>query len=151
MNLFKRPPLLAPEVQEVIVQAVREAEAGTTGEVRVFVEQHCSYMDAMDRAHELFHSLGMEKTEYRNAILVYLATKDKQFAILGDEEIYIKAGGPVFWEAAAIILRKHLKEGKMAEGLAACVKELGKALANHFPHDTSINKNELPDNIVFGK
>lgn len=150
-SLFKKKPLLSPAQQEQVVACIRNAENKTTGEVRVYVESRCSYVDAMDRAWELFAQLGMAETERRNAVLVYLAIDDHQYAIAGDKEIYEKAGGPVFWEAAAQHLKDHLKRGEIATGLFTCVNELGDALATHFPYDPTITKNELPDEIVFGK
>ena len=150
-SVFKKKPLLDLDDEERIVAAIRAAEAGTTGELRVFVESHCSFVDAMDCARELFLKLGMEKTERRNAVLVYLAIKDHQFAIMGDQEIFDKAGGPLFWENAASHLKENLKQGKFAEGLEVCVHELGKALAQHFPYDPAVHRNELPDEIVFGR
>jgi len=149
--LFRKKQLLDKDDQERIVAAIRSAESGTTGELRVFIESHCAYMDAMDRAKELFAQLGMTKTERRNAVIVYMALDDRQFAIFGDEEIYSKAGGPVFWENAAEHLKQHLKQGHIADGLVVCINELGRALAQHFPYDPAITKNELPDEIVFGK
>jgi uncharacterized membrane protein len=150
--LFSKPkPLLPDSEQEQIVAAIRASEARTTGEIRVFVESHCTYVDPLDRAVEIFRSLSMEKTECRNAIIVYVAIKDQQFALYGDEQIYIKAGGPEFWQTAAEELKKYLRAGKIGEGLAKCIGLLGDALASHFPFDPSIDKNELPDEIVFGK
>ena len=35
----------------------------TSGEVRVFVENRCSYMDAIDRAKEIFAELKMDETD----------------------------------------------------------------------------------------
>ncbi len=131
--------------------SIREAEARTTGEVRVYIESSCAYMDAMDRATELFATLGMEATERRNAVLVYVAVKDRQYAIFGDQEIFRRAGGPLFWESAARTLQAFLRDGQLGEGLAICVRELGDALARHFPHDPAVPRNELPDEIVFGK
>lgn len=152
MSLFgKKKQLLDDADQERIVAAIRSAEAGTTGEVRVFMEAKCGYVDAMDRAKEVFAELRMHETERRNAVLVYLALEDHQFAIFGDEQIYVLAGGPVFWENAAMHMKNFLKEGKIAEGIEVCVRELGMALAQHFPYDPTITKNELPDEIVFGK
>lgn len=131
--------------------AIRVAEAGTSGELRVFVERHCPWVDAMDRARELFEKLDMHLTDQRNGILIYLATDDHQFAIIGDEAIFTHAGGPVFWEAAALQMRDFLRNGLLAEALVAAIQELGRALATHFPPMPGINKNELPDDIVFGK
>lgn len=152
MGLFrKNKPLLPPEDMEKVVACIQEAESKTTGEVRVFLESKCSYVDAMDRAWELFASLHMHETERRNAVLIYMAIDDHQFAIVGDKEIYEKAGGPLFWQNAASEFKNYLKQGQLAGGLCVCINELGKALAQHFPYDPSIPHNELPDEIVFGK
>ena len=35
--------------------------------------------------------------------------------------------------------------------LLLIVKDIGEALRNHFPYDRSSDKNELPDEIIFGK
>ena len=134
-----------------MVEQIRIAESRTTGEIRVFVEPRCAYMDAMDRARELFVQLGMESTERCNAVLLYLAMKDHQFAILGDEQIYVSAGGSSFWKEAAAGLQRDLRAGALAEGLCRCIATLGDALAQHFPFDPTVTRNELPDEIVFGK
>lgn len=147
----KRKALLAPEVQELLVDAIKKAESKTTGEIRVFIESKCDFVDAMDRAKEIFVKLGMQHTVRRNAVLIYVAFEHQQFAIMGDTEIYNKAGGPAFWENAARKLKQYLSGGMVAEGLVFCIEELGKALAAHFPYDANVAKNELPDEIVFGK
>lgn len=152
MFFFRKPKQLLPKAeQDFIVAAVKKAEATTTGEIRVYVESHCTYVDAMQRAQELFGSMNMHQTENRNAVLVYLATEDKQFALLGDENIYKLAGGSEFWQGAAFKLQSHLRNGAFAKGLEECVQELGKVLAIHFPFTGTVNENELPDEIVFGK
>lgn len=152
MGLFDKTKLpLSKEEQANVVAAIQEAEKKTTGELRVYIEAHCTYVDAMDRAKEVFAELAMANTERRNAVLVYMAYADHQFAIMGDEQIYIKAGGPEFWKNAARIFREHLVKGEMADGFVACINELGKALATHFPYDPAVHRNELPDEIVFGK
>jgi uncharacterized membrane protein len=150
-SLFRKKPMLDKHSQEMIVSCIREAESKTSGEVRVFIEHHCQYMDAMVRAKEIFTNLAMEKTHARNAVVVYVALKDRQFALFGDTAIYEKAGGPEFWKKAAEKLTGHLKKNEITEGLCNCIRELGAALAAHFPYDPSIKKNELPDEIVFGK
>src|SRR6187549_2265737 len=132
--------LLPSEVQEAVVSSIRSAELRTTGEIRIFVEPHCAYMDALERAKEVFTQLGMEQTELRNGILIYVAMKDKQFAIFADEAIHQKAGGPVFWVQAAASLQSGLRQGQMKEGLVDCVNELGDALSVHFPYDPNIEK-----------
>lgn len=152
MSLFDKNKLpLSKEEQERVVAAIQKAEQNTTGELRVFMEKHCTYVDAMERAREVFEELGMTKTVRRNAVLIYMAYTDHQFAILGDKEIYEQAGGAEFWKHAAEVFQDHLRKGEMALGFVECVNELGTALARNFPYDPEVTKNELPDEIVFGK
>ena len=92
----KKNKFFSDEDAHLIVKAIRQAEKRTSGEVRVFVESKCRWMDAIDRAAELFFSLKMEKTEQRNAVLVYIAMKDHQLAVFGDEGIHNKVG-TAYW------------------------------------------------------
>lgn len=149
-SFFKKKPILDAAIQARVVAAIKEAESKTSGEIRVFVEAECK-VQPLDRAKEVFARLQMEKTTARNAILVYVAMDDRKFALFGDVVIYEMAGGQLFWEKAAEQLKGHLKKNEIAEGLSNCIHELGTALASHFPYDPSIKKNELPDEIVFGK
>ena len=126
-SLFRKKKQFFPEEDtRLIVKAIRQAEKSTSGEVRVFVESRCSWMDAMDRAAEIFYTLKMEKTEQRNAVIVYVAMKDRQLAVFGDEGIHQKVG-------------------------TECVIQIGDALKAHFPYERESDKNELPDEIVFGR
>ncbi len=142
--------LLPAAEQQQIVAAIARAEATTTGEIRVYVESSCAYVNAMERAKEIFAQLEMHKTEKRNAALVYVALKDKQFALFGDEAIYALSGGEDFWKGAAAMMVSHFREEKYGAGVAAAVDAIGQALAQHFPADPGIRGNELPDDIVFG-
>lgn len=148
---WRKKPMLDDDAQHRIVAAIKQAESNTTGELRLYMEHHCSYVEPLDRAKELFEQLGMFKTQGRNAIIVYVALTDRQFAIFGDVEIYHKAGGAQFWEKAAEKLKGHLRKNEITDGLCNCINELGMALSTHFPYDPSIPRNELPDEIVFGK
>ena len=150
--LFRKKAVdfFSKEEKEKILAAIKQTEKNTSGEVRVFVENHCSFVDAIDRALEVFYSLKMEQTDYRNATLVYVAIKDKQLAVFGDEGIYNKTGKEFWNNAIKKMLQKFDKE-HYADGIAEVVKEIGEALTLHFPYDAAADKNELPDNIVFGK
>ena len=132
------------------MKAVRHAEQRTSGEVRVFVEGRCRWMDAIDRAAEIFFSLQMEKTEQRNAVLVYIAIKDRQLAVFGDEGIHKKVGDE-YWNRVVKEMLDKFNRNNYAEGIAECVIQVGEALNKHFPYDKGTDKNELPDDIVFGK
>ena len=149
-GLFKRKPLFSEKEQEYIVDAVRHAEQRTSGEVRVFIESRCRFVDALDRAGELFFNLKMEQTKDRNAVLVYIAIKDRQLAVFGDEGIHRKVG-TAYWNNEVDLLLRNFNRENYAEGIRNCVMDIGEALHEHFPYDKDTDKNELPDNIVFGK
>ncbi|MBK8141792.1 MAG: TPM domain-containing protein [Chitinophagaceae bacterium] len=152
MKLFswnKNKSLFNEEDNRLIVKAIRQAEKRTSGEVRVFVERHCRFMDAIDRAAEVFFSLQMEKTEQRNAVLVYVALKDHQLAVFADEGIY-KETGQDYWNQIVTEMIQSFNKDYYAKGIAECVIQIGEALTTHFPFDNDTDKNELPDHIVFG-
>jgi uncharacterized membrane protein len=146
----KKKELFNEEDKQLIIEAVRNAEKRTSGEIRVFVESRCRYVDAMDRAADIFFGLKMENTANRNAVLIYVAIKDRQLAVLGDEGIHQKLGQE-YWEAEVKKLINNFNKDDFAEGIRQCVTAIGEALYYHFPYDKQTDKNELPDDIVFGK
>lgn len=153
MKLFswlKKKPFFTEEENRLIVEAIRDAEQKTSGEVRVFLEPHCKFMEAMDRAIEIFHALKMDQTKDRNATLVYVAYKDHQLAVLGDEGIHQKVGDQYWADEVRKMIGAFNREN-MAEGIRQCVLDIGQALHSHFPYNKETDKNELPDEIVFGR
>lgn len=139
-----------PEENQRIVSAIRESEKLTSGEVRVYVESHCRFMDPVDRAIELFYGLKMEKTEQRNGVIVYIAIRDHQLAIYGDEGIHQRVG-EAFWKAEVRHMLHAFSAANQADGIVQVVKNIGEALCKHFPYMAETDRNELPDEIVFGK
>ncbi len=153
MNLFpwkKQKDFFTAAEKEQLLEAIRLAEQRTSGEVRIFVESRCRYVDPMDRAGEIFLNLNMANTKDRNATLIYVAVKDHQAAVLGDTGIHSKVG-QVYWEEEVNKMLVHFKEQHLVQGLLQCINDIGEALHQHFPYNRDTDKNELPDEIVFGK
>jgi len=149
-SLFKKKNFFTAEEQQLIIDAIQNAERMTSGEVRVFVESKCSYMDAIDRAAELFFQLEMQKTDDRNAVLLYVAMKDRQLAVFGDEGIHEKVGNE-YWNNAVQKMISNFNRENYAAGISEVIKDIGAALTKNFPFNNDTDKNELPDDIVFGK
>ena len=147
---ISRKPLLDQAEQQQIVAAIKAAELQTSGEIRVFVESHCRFVDPLDRATEVFASLKMEQTAARNGVLVYVALRDRQLAIFGDRGIHEKVG-QTFWTEQVRTILSHFNRSDYAGGIAGVVTGIGEALRLHFPYDRENDENELPDDIVFGK
>jgi len=147
--LFPAKPFFTDEEQQQIVAAIRAAEKRTSGEIRLFIESKCSYVDALDRAAEIFFGLKMEHTEDRNGVLLYIAVKDKQLAIFGDKGIHEKVGTE-FWNKEVRKILSEFSKQHYADGIVTIVTEIGEALVHHFPYENE-DRNELPDDIVFGR
>jgi len=150
-NLFssKKQSFFTKEEEERMVEAIRSAELQTSGEIRLFVESKCRFINPVDRAIELFGELNMHQTQDRNAVLVYIALKDKQLAVFGDEGIHQRLGQS-FWNDEVEKIIGKFNQNEISNGICNMIKAIGKALTHHFPHAID-DKNELSDGIVFGK
>ncbi|MEP6712818.1 MAG: TPM domain-containing protein [Ferruginibacter sp.] len=133
-----------------IVQAIRLAEKATSGEIRVYVESKNPFVDAIDRAAEVFFKLKMQQTEHRNAVLLYIAMDHQELALFADEGIYQKAGAEYWNNAVERMIGKFTKDN-LSNGIEECIGMIGETLQEKFPYDAGTDKNELPDEIVFGK
>lgn len=146
----KKKEFFTEEEKQRLVAAIKQAEQNTSGEIRVFIESKCRFMDALDRAKEIFFRLEMDETEERNATLIYVAIKDKQAAIFGDQGIHQKVGDQ-YWQTEVLKMLQRFKHEQLAEGISLAVTDLGQALQHYFPYNKDTDKNELPDEIVFGR
>ncbi|HZH67354.1 MAG TPA: TPM domain-containing protein [Flavisolibacter sp.] len=146
----KKKAFFTPEETQQLVAAIQKAEQRTSGEVRLFIESKCRFIDAIDRAKEIFIQLKMDKTELRNATLIYLAIDDHQVAVLGDEGIHQKVG-PDYWKAEVAKMLQQFRAQKLVDGICIAISDLGEALQHHFPYNSDTDKNELPDEIIFGR
>lgn len=143
-RLFR--PFLTEGELGAVADAIAAAEKGTTGEIRVHVVGALGGLDPLEAAKRAFASLGMEKTRARNGVIVLVSHLDHRFAIWGDEGIHAKAGQQL-WDRAARALESGLRAGRPAGALEACVREVGAALALHFPRGAGDDPNELPDDV----
>jgi len=148
--LFKKKRLLSVEDEQLVVTAIRAAEKYTSGEVRVYVESHCRFVDPVDRAIEVFFGLKMEKTDDHNGVLIYVALKDRQLAVYGDEGIHARVGKE-FWQNAVKEMLSHFNKDNHVKGICETIATIGETLHKEFPYQPNDDKNELPDEIVFGK
>ena len=150
-SIFKRKPVnyFSEEEKKVIVLAIENAEQRTSGEVRIFIESHCSYVDPVRRAKEVFQELKMYQTEARNGVLVYIAMKDKQLAVFGDEGIHAKVGN-TFWNAEVHKMLTNFNKSNYTTGIVEIIHSIGEALVVNFPFNKQNDQNELSNDIVFG-
>ncbi len=139
---------LTKEGKKKVTEAIKEAEMNTSGEIRVHIEDKCK-VDVLDRAAHLFKKLGMQKTELRNGVLIYLAYGVRKFAVLGDVGINQKVPEN-FWDDISQKMKGLFQEDRFADGLSKGIIMAGEALKEHFPYQKD-DINELSNDISFGK
>jgi uncharacterized membrane protein len=130
-----------------IAQAVRRAEAKTTAEIRVHLEQRVpARREPLGRAQEIFRRLRMHRTRDRNGVLIYLALEDRKLAIVGDAGIHARVGA-TYWEAVRDLMVGHLRASAPREAVVRAVEDLGRALVQHFPHTGGQDPDELANEV----
>ncbi len=149
-SFFKKKEPFTVQENEQIVSAIRNAEKRTSGEVRVYVESKNPLVDPLERAALIFAKLKMEQTDHRNAVLLYIAINDKELALYGDQGIHEKVG-TVYWENEVKEMLQNFKDNHLVDGIINCLAHIGEALTDKFPYIATEDKNELPDEIIFGK
>ena len=134
---------------ERIVTAIREAEARSTGEIRVHVAEH-EVADPRAEAALVFERLGMADTAERNGVLLFVAPESQSITVIGDREAHERCG-EAFWAAVAEAIRDEFRAGRYTEGIVAGVGAVADELSRHFPRRPGqTDRNELPDSLSRG-
>jgi len=133
---------------ERIVGAIKEAEAKSSGEIRIFIQRGELNGDPVIAAQKKFHELKMDATKERNGVLIFVLPRARKFAVIGDEGIHRKCGQQ-FWQELVERMRVHFQAADFTGALVEAIEEAGKLLARYFPKAPG-PPNELPDEIVEG-
>lgn len=139
--LFTTP---LPIDRDRIVAAIQAAEARTSGEIRVVLARHRT-RDPIVAAQHHFVRLGMTATKDRNGVLIFVAPRSRNFAVIGDVSVHEKCGDG-FWTELAQAMETHFKAGTFTEGLIEAIAKAGTLLSAHFPRRAD-DANQLPDAI----
>lgn len=132
---------------ETVEAAVRAAERGTSGEIRVALARFYFWGDVRRAAERAFRRLHMERTRERNAVLIFMAPRRRALAIVGDRGIHEKVGDP-FWRGLVSLTTEAFRAGELTAGLVHAVEAVGQVLAASFPPIGPRDVNELPDSVV---
>jgi uncharacterized membrane protein len=143
--VMKQQEFLDKLDQPRLLAAVRDAEALTSGEIRIHVQAKTYGIDIKTVAERTFERLGMTKTALRNGVLLFIATEEQAFYICGDKGIDEKVPAG-FWDDVAAKLTEQFKSGQFTDGIVEAIGAVGEHLARFFPR-ASDDVNELSDDI----
>ncbi|OUR94313.1 hypothetical protein A9Q87_01305 [Flavobacteriales bacterium 34_180_T64] len=133
--MSKLEDFLSQNDEMEIVEAIRIAEGKTSGEIRVHIESS-NQGNIEQHVLEVFHLLKMDNTKLLNGVLIYVAVKDKSFAIYGDKGINDVVSND-FWDVTKDVMLSYFKDGKFKQGLIEGILKTGEQLETYFPclHD----------------
>ena len=131
-----------------IVDAIRDVESRSSGEVRVYIQRGKLPGDALAAAQGKFQELEMDQTQRRNAVLIFVAPRAHKFAVVGDKAIHEKCGEE-FWQRVVETIAQCFRANEFTKGLEDAIRVIGDVLATHFP-PTTRSANELPDDVIEG-
>jgi uncharacterized membrane protein len=114
-----------------VVDAIAAAEAKTSGEIRVVVARHKS-KDPVAAAQAYFNKFKMADSPLRNGILILVAPRSRNFAVIGDLGVHEKCGD-AFWASLAEAMGGYFRGGQFTEGIVHGVERAGELLAKTFP------------------
>lgn len=140
-------PFFTPDEETRIIESIRQAESGTSGEIRVHLETDAR-VDALRESQRVFRQLGMHRTRLRNGVLILLELNRREFAIVGDEGINAVVSED-FWREERDLLQTYFRNHDFAGGLCLAIQQIGAKLKRHFPLGPGENPNELPDTISY--
>lgn len=129
-----------------IVQAIRDAESKTSGEIRVFIQRGEVKDEPLIAAQKRFHRLGLHKNAHHNDVLIWVAPRVHKFAVVGDEAIHQKCGDDL-WQRLIDKMREHFRNEKFTDALIDAIGDIGDALGTHFPR-RSTSPGGAPDEII---
>ena len=145
--MSKVEDFLTTAEEQQVIEAIRDAEKNTSGEIRVHLEKWTE-KDALERAKEVFYFLKMDETKQQNGVLFYVAVADKKFSILGDKNID-NAVPDDFWNSIKNNVIQQFSNGNYVDGLKQGIAETGQKLKEFFPYQSD-DSNELSDEISLG-
>src|SRR3954467_10876308 len=105
-----------------IVDAIRDAEAKTSAQIRVYLQRGTLEADPLGEARKQFQRLEMHKTSERNGVLIFIAPRAQKFAVVGDEAIHQKCGGE-YWQSVVDQMREHFKSERFSDAIVTGISE----------------------------
>ena len=147
-NVSKR--LLSPEDLIAIRDAIAYAESRTAGEIRVSVRERRLRKERRhsveDLAQREFHALGMEKTQGRTGVLIFVLLSERTLRVVADQGIHQHVSNDV-WQTIVDRIIAHFRTGGYRNGLIEGIRGIGEVLATYVP-PASGNVNELPNDVI---
>lgn len=143
--------MLSGGASRAITEAVRDAERGHSGQIRVVIEgtpgvgHVLKRRTARDRAIDVFALERVWDTTHNNGVLLYLMVAERDAEIVADRGLNGKVS-PEQWHAICTVLERDVQTHGFAHAVCTAVSSIGSLLREHFPEEGA--PNVLPDDVI---
>lgn len=136
---------------DALQAAVREAEAGHDGEIRLVIERSMPLVRAWrqrvrERAEELFAHLRVWDTPSRSGVLVYVNLAERRLELVADEGIRAVAAD-ARWDELCDGAAARMQRGEPLPALRELLLAIGAEIRKHFGGGVRAQGNVLPDAV----
>lgn len=141
---------LPEEAMDRLERAIAEAEAGSSGQLRLVVEARWPLalvraQTPRARALDWFSRIRVWDTEHNNGVLIYLLFAEHDVEILADRGFNGRVTAAE-WEAICRGMEGEFARGRFEAGLLQGIAAIGELLRRHFP--ATGGANEQPDRPI---
>lgn len=148
INYIKK--FLSKDDFDELKNAIGKIEEHTTGEIRLCFKLKRGFHQRKSEVREIalkeFFKLGMDKTEEKTGVLIFILFGERKFEIIADEGINSKIKQET-WDLIINHLQTEFSQGNYKDGLLKCLNEIKNVLITDFPVQFK-NTNELSNDIV---
>ena len=110
------------------------------------VPKTIKHLRASRTAREQFFLQGLQNTEGRTGILLFVSVAEHYVEVIADKGINdVVPDGT--WEKVVGDFISKVKAGQHTQGFIAAIEDCGKVMQKHFPADND-NPNELPNHLI---
>lgn len=114
--------------------------------VLLFLPKAYKYEKASSYAKEQFLTLGLNKTDTKQAIMFFVSQKEKYVEIITDKNIKTKIED-AYWQKIVDEFILDVKKGDFSQGYIKAIKACSSTLIENFPISNN-DKNELTDEVI---
>lgn len=99
-----------------------------------------------NRAKSYFKISAEARTAGRTGILIFVSLSEHMAEIIADKAIHEKVDAAEWGDAMADMIAE-IRNGRLADGMIAAIRDVGAILAKHLPRAEN-DSNELPDRLI---
>jgi uncharacterized membrane protein len=115
-----------------VVTAIQEVETHSPGEIRVHVSKRIWEKDPLQYARFLFRHFNIQRTQYRNGVLIYLNLQTRKYALVADDGFNKKVDAR-YWDDLGKFFERDLQSTHYENALVMLIRTIGETLRQSFP------------------